>query len=317
MPKGVIERSGGRTAASDLRDMLRELEVGAGDLGGKGEQVLDVLRLRDRVQAEMERLIEQGLNLKSEQTRLETVDGVITRHAAVIEKELRKTGGLAAAREAEQPSEDKTWWFVDIPYYQAKKQRTRSTWIALAIIAVVVVVAAYVSNHFFGPGTKAERVRTHFVNGQQYVARQDWEQAIEEFQRALRIDSGRADAHVYLGVLYEITGRPTEARDQFTKAQTGLRNRRTYLETLANAYEEAGELEMAVTQLGELITAQPSHAAAHLQRAEIHVRLGNSEAAASDFAQAAELAEQQKLDQIYNQASLRLNIVLRTLTPDS
>jgi len=317
MPKGVIERSGGRTAASDLRDMLRELEVAAGDLVGKGEQILDILRLRDRVQEEIQRLLEQGLTLKPEQSRLETVDSLLTRHADVIEKELRKTGGLAAAREAEQPSEDRTWWFVDVPYYQNKKKRSRSTWIAVGIIAIVFVAAAYVSNMLFGPGTKAERTRTHFVNGQQYVARQEWDKAIEEFERALRIDSNRADAHVYLGVLYEITGRQTEARDQFTRAQSGLRNRRTYLETLANAYEEAGELDLAIGQLGELIATQPTHAQAHLQRAEIYARLGNAEDAASDFATAAELADQQNNTEVFNQASLRLNIMLRTLTPDS
>jgi len=122
---------------------------------------------------------------------------------------------------------------------------------------------------------------------------------------------------VYLGVLYEITGRQTEARDQFTRAQSGLRNRRTYLETLANAYEEAGELDLAIGQLGELIATQPTHAQAHLQRAEIYARLGNAEDAASDFATAAELADQQNNTEVFNQASLRLNIMLRTLTPDS
>jgi len=205
MPKGMVERSGGRTAASDLRDMLRRLEVGAGNLEGKGEGVLDVLHLRDEVQAEMDRLLEQGLNLKSEETRLETVDAVIARHAKVIEKELRKIGGLAGAREKEQPSEDKTWWFVDVPYYADKKRRKRTTLISVAVVLVVVVVAAYVSNLLWGPNAKAEKARASFVSGQQYMARQDWDAAIEEFQRTLRIDKNRGEAYVYLGVLYEIT----------------------------------------------------------------------------------------------------------------
>lgn len=316
MPKGMIERSGGRTAASDLRDMLRELEIGAGNLEGKGEQVLDVLRLRDRVQEEMGRLLEQGLNLKSEQTRLETVDGVIARHAVIIEKELRKMGGLAAAREVEQPSEDKPWWFVDIPYYEAKKRRKRTTLISVVVILILVAVAAYVSNLLWGPNTKAERARAAFVNGQQYVARQDWDKAIDEFQRALRIDKNRGDAHIYLGVLYEITGRSMEAREEFTRAQSALRNRRVYLQTLATAYQETGELDSAIGQLDELIALQPTHAEAHLQRAEIYAQLGDTEAAARDFAKAVELAEQQKLDQVYNQAKLRLSIMIKTLTPE-
>jgi len=315
MPKGMVERSGGRTAASDLRDMLRELEIGAGNLEGKGEGVLDVLRLRGEVQEEMERLLEQGLNLKSEQTRLETVDGVITRHAEIIEKELRKVGGLASAREQEQPSEDQEWWFVDIPYYEARKRRKRTTWISLVVILVVVAVGAYVSNLLWGPNTKAEKARASFVSAQQYVARQDWDAAIEEFQRTLRIDKDRGEAYVYLGVLYEVTNQDAEAREAFTKAQNALRNRRSYLQTLAMAYEEAEELQSALEQLDELIALQSTHAEAHLQRAEIYAELGDAESAARDFARAADLAEDQNLEKVFNQAKLRLNIMMKTLTP--
>ena len=316
MPKGMVERAGGRTAASDLRDMLRKLEIGAGNLEGKGEGVLDVLHLRDEVQAEMDRLLEQGLNLKSEETRLETVDAVIARHAKVIEKELRKIGGLAGAREKEQPSEDKTWWFVDVPYYADKKRRKRTTLISVAVVLVVVVVAAYVSNLLWGPNAKAEKARASFVSGQQYMARQDWDAAIEEFQRTLRIDKNRGEAYVYLGVLYEITDQGAKAREALTKAQNALRNRRVYLETLASAYEEVDELDLAIQQLDELITLQPKHAEAHLRRAEIYAQLGDAESAAKDFAKAAEIAEDQNLEKVYNQAKLRLGIMIKTLTPE-
>ncbi len=93
MPKGVIERSGGRTAASDLRDMLRELEVGAGDLVGKGEEILTILRLRDRVQDERWSVCWSKASLKPEESRLETIDSCLRGTPASSKKSSARRAG--------------------------------------------------------------------------------------------------------------------------------------------------------------------------------------------------------------------------------
>ena len=86
MPKGMVENViGGATAGTKLREMIRQLEIDVVNLKGKHEKILDILKLRDEIQIELQRLLDQNLNLKSEQTRIETCDLIMVRQVQLVE----------------------------------------------------------------------------------------------------------------------------------------------------------------------------------------------------------------------------------------
>ncbi len=317
MAKGMVQSYGGSTAGTRLREMIRTLEIDVANLQGKREKVVDALKLRDELEDEYQRLNEQGLNLRSERTRIETVDGILARSAGLIEKELRSQGGLAGVRAQVNPPEDRTWWYVDVPYLEGKRKSTKTAIVASAIIVVVLAIAFIASNTLFGPGTRAAKARTFFVNGQKYMERQDFTAAAGELEKAAKAIKNYGEAHTYLGVAYEKLGRSADAAAQFTAAQAAFKDRSKYLLNLAYAYNEAGDPDAALITLDDLLSQYPRKGEGYLARAEIYFAKGMAEEAAADYQSAIEQAQIAKNDYVFNQATLRYGIVLKTLTPEA
>jgi Tfp pilus assembly protein PilF len=316
MPKGMVENAiGGATAGTKLRDMIRQLEIEVVNLKGKHEKILDILKLRDEIQEELQRLLDQNLNLKSEQTRIETCDLIMERQVQLVEAELKNTGGLAAARKQRNPPEELKYWYIDIAYYQAKAKRLKNTLIAVPIIVVVVVVLAWGSIYLFGPNNVNARSRTAFVNGQKWLERGDLTNAAKEFESAIRIQSKNAEAVTYLGVVYEKQGKTDESKNQFTIAQNIFNNRRTYLLTLGQAYQTAGDTTQAEATYTLLIKTSPNYEDAYYARGQIYEAESKAQEAFADYEKASTLAEKSGNKNIYDNALLRMNIVKKTLTP--
>jgi Tfp pilus assembly protein PilF len=316
MPKGMVENViGGATAGTKLREMIRQLEIDVVNLKGKHEKILDILKLRDDIQEELQRLLDQNLNLKSEQTRIETCDLIMQRQVQLVESELKATGGLAAARKQRNPPEELKYWFIDIAYYQAKAKRLRDTLIAVPIIVVVVVALAAGSIYLFGPNNVNARSRTAFVNGQKYLERGEIADAAKQFENAVRIQKKNASAVTYLGVVYDIEGKTDDAKNQFTIAQNIFNDRRQYLMTLGQAYETSNNIPKAEETYNLLIKTSPNFEDAYYARGVIYENQGKSAEAAADYQKAITLAENAGDKNIFDSATLRLNIVDKTLTP--
>lgn len=318
MPKGMVENViGGATAGTKLREMIRQLEIDVVNLKGKHEKILDILKLRDEIQEELQRLLEQNLNLKSEQTRVETCDLIMERQVQLIESELKSTGGLAAARKQRNPPEELKYWFIDIAYYQAKAKRLKSTLIAVPIIAVVVVGLAWLSIFLFGPNNVNARSRTAFVNGQKWLERGELTNAAREFESSIRIQKKNAESMTYLGVVYEKQGKTDEAKNQFTMAQNVFNDRRKYLMVLGQAYNTIGDPTKAEETFTLLIKTSPNYEDAYLARGMIYEAQNKAAEAYADYEKASTLAEKSGNKGTYDNSLLRLNIVKKTLTPVS
>lgn len=318
MPKGMVENViGGATAGTKLREMIRQLEIDVVNLKGKHEKILDILKLRDDVQEELQRLLDQNLNLKSEQTRIETCDLIMERQIQLIEAELKSTGGLAAARKQRNPPEELKYWYIDIPYYQAKAKRLKNTLIAVPIIVVVVVLLAWGSIFLFGPNNVNARSRTAFVNGQKWLERGDLTNAAKEFESAIRIQSKNAEAITYLGVVYDKQGKADASKNQLTIAQNIFNDRRKYLMVLGQAYQTVSDITKAEETFTLLIKTSPNYEDAYYARGLIYEAQAKAQEAAADYEKASTLAEKSGNKNIYDNSLLRLNIVKKTLTPAS
>ncbi|NLV73668.1 MAG: tetratricopeptide repeat protein [Chloroflexi bacterium] len=314
MAKGVVAYSiSGATAGTKLREMIRALEIDVVNLNGKGEKVLDVFKLRDEVGAELKTLKEQGLNLKAEETRIETCDRILERQTPLIESELRKIGGLAGARKEFNPSEDKKYWFTDVPFYAAKAARRKNLLIALPIIIVVLAVLGYISITLWGPGNVKQRASATFKSGVSYLERRELDNAAREFQSAIRMQKTFGEAMTYLGVVYELQGNTAESSTILKEAQAVMKDRRKYLLTLGEAYRVAGEPDKAIETLTILVSNSPKYTEGYFARAAIYEATGKAQEAFDDYTKAAELAQASGLKKIYDESLLRLNFLKKTV----
>ena len=315
MPKGVVENViGGATAGTKLREMLHQLEIDVVNLKGKGEKVLDVFALRDQAGEEYQRLIDQGLNLKAEETRLETCDLIITRQVKLIEDELKKIGGLAGARKQRNPPEDLKYWYIDVPYYAAKKKQLKTTLIAVPIVVVVLVIVGFISIKLWGPGNVRTRANGQFVNAQKYMERGELDNAARELQSAMRTLKNFGEAMTYYGVVLEKQGKDAESKNMLTDAQNIMKDRRKYLMTLAKAYEYASDDTKAEETYTLLIKTSPNYEDAYYERGLIYEKENKAKEAFDDYTKAADLAQKSGNKSTYDNALLRLNIVKKTVS---
>lgn len=311
MPKGAVEtRQEVATAAVKLREMIRELEVGVANLKGRGVGVLDLLRLRDQVEAEMARLA-PDMDLRPERTRIETVDGILTRKTAQVIRELRSIGGLAGARRQENPPKEHWWWYLDI--FLAERQRKFAIRAVLTVVGVLVllVVANFVADRFFGMDPVQKKAYAHVSSGEHYMLQGEYDKAIAEFESAVATMPSIGDAHVALGVLYELKGEEEKAKAAFAAGEATYPTQTDYLLAVSRAYQGVQKLDKALEVAQEAVRLSPDSPQAYLVRGGIYEMKDDLALALTDYEKAADLAQAQGQDTVYVLAKTRFATLLQ------
>lgn len=311
MPKGLIQDTRSATAAVKLRQMIRELEIGAADLGGRAGKALHILRLRDQVEGELSRLREEGLDLRPERTRVETVDNILSRKAPIISRELRDVGGLPGARRSEQPPEEHWWWYLDL--YWAEKQRKKAIKSVSIIVGLLLLMIGgnYLMDRFFGMSPVEKEARGHVTQAEQFLRSGEHDKAIAQYEQAVAILPTLGDIHTTLGVLYEMQGREDKAEQAFVAAEEAIGDRARFLMALARVYESVEELNLALARIQEAVTLAPESAQAHLIRGGIFEAMDKRSEALRDYEYSGELARAAGEDALYVLSRTRMAMLLQ------
>jgi len=316
MPKGVVPESREATEATLLRQQIRELEIRVANIRGMGEGVFDLLRLRSQVEDLVQEREASGLDVRAERTRLRTVDNMLTSKAGQVVREAGLAGGLAQARRTENPSESHWWWFLDEIHNE--RQRRTAIRLSLTIIgaAVAVLIFSLVMNRFFGLDPKEKEAYSHAMNGEQLLARGEYEAAAAEYEQAVNIAPDRGEYFVYLGVIYELLGRSEDGEKALNAGQDLIGDRFKYLLVVARVYETTSQFEKALQAVEEALQLNENSAEAYLVRGGVYESMGKRQEAISDFEKAADLASEQGEDALYVLAKTRLGMLMQQ-APDS
>jgi len=296
-----------------VREMIHDLEVGLASLRGRGQGVLDLLRLRDQLDARMAGLEAEGMDLRPERTRVETIDNILMRKAAEIESELGGSGGLAMARRQETPPEDHWWWYVDLHLAESRRKSFTKTAIIVVIVAMVLIVGNYVMDHFFGLSPTEKQARSFESAAEQYLREGEIDQAILEYEKAVAVMPDLAEAQLSLGVLYEIKGDTNKSRAALSAAEDAFPGRVDYLVSLASAYQAANQLDRAMATISEAVALEPNSAQAIFIRGGIEEQSNRLAEALTDYETAATLAQEQGQDALYVLAKTRMGMLLQRM----
>ncbi|MGH7483929.1 MAG: tetratricopeptide repeat protein [Longimicrobiales bacterium] len=103
--------------------------------------------------------------------------------------------------------------------------------------------------------------------------------AAEAYERALALDATHGEAHINLGRLLQVRGRPREAESHYRQALEALPGHATAAFNLGTVLEEQGRGQEAVRAYEAALAADPGLADAHFNLSRIFERLGERTAA--------------------------------------
>ncbi len=309
----LLEASAGqepKTPAERLRARLSELEIRVANIADTGEEVLAIPRLLDEVVALMAELEAAGVDVKPEQTRLTTVQGILRRKAAQFVREANKGEGLRAAREHVHPPPDHWWWYLDDLVARQRRQRARRVvGIALGVALLIVGLGWFIQSRL----PDDPRLR-RIIDLEQMVdaalADGEWGTARTALEELRQLDPENAHYAVLLGAVYQRLGETARATAQFEDARARLGDGPFYRER-AQAYLRVGLVQEALADAQQAVDLLPDDPEAQYYLGNAYEAMGDVPAALAAYQRASELAEAQDNAQLLALIRVRMAFLLQ------
>lgn len=131
-----------------------------------------------------------------------------------------------------------------------------------------------------------DSAEAYLERGDAYAGRQKWEQAIAEYDQAIRLKPDYAEAYNNRGYAYYWKGPSTQAIADLSKALE-LRPDYPYAyNTRGAAYMASGHPEQAIPDFNRAIELQPEFPQAYTNRGNAYLRTGRLDLALADFRRA-------------------------------
>ena len=298
----------------ELRNMLRSCELSVANLKDLGAGALDLLRTLDRITEALEVLRDRGMDVRSEETRLEGIQNILRRKISLLLKELRAVGGLARAREREAPPPPEThwWWHLDLVHREWQRARLQRYLKVVAIGVALVTLAVFAYRRFvpYDPIFVAKMEHTGLA--ERYVEDGDINAALAEYEAARAIDQSDPDILIWLGMLYERQGRSEESQEAFAEAEGLVGERAEFLVMRGFNYGRLGDVDKALADGQEAVALSPDLAQAHLVLAGAYEVGGDARRALEELEITAELAQKDGNDSLYVIAKTRQAMLMQS-----
>jgi tetratricopeptide (TPR) repeat protein len=140
------------------------------------------------------------------------------------------------------------------------------------------------------PSPESTEAKIHYDRATQLVEDGKLEEAIVEYQDAIRLKPDYALAHNDLGAVYYYgMGLLADAEAEFEKAIQSDPNLALVHANLANVYDDQGRYDEGINEVNEALRPDPSLPLAHLVSGYINANLGNAAEAQAAFEKTIEL----------------------------
>lgn len=301
------------TPADELRDLLAITEKRVANLKGSGAAALRLLEEMDRVAELWPTLEAQGVDLRPEAGRWETIQMALRHAAPRLVREIRVVGGLPAARAQHHPDGDAAWW-----WNLAEAVRRRNVRLALrsAIVLAGVAVAAFalvsLLRLLFPVDPNYEKSLSAITDGEQKIAdAADYAAALVDFERAAELAPGNSDAWLRVGATLRYLGDEARARDADRRAQVLLADDVEFWLSRTGTYLSLGMYDEALADIGYILEADPENALAYYYMSSVYEERGQLAEAVSALQMAADLADRSGQAELTALARYRLGIIVQ------
>ena len=313
MGESVANGKSGTIEGSELRRMLRSCELAVANLKGLGPGALDLLRTLDKVTEGQETLRTLGMDVRSEETRLQGIEGVLRGKVGVLLRELRVVGGLGAAcaAQAPLPPESHWWWYLDIAHKKQQQSRLRRSLGLAAIVVAVLGLAVLAYDRLVPRDPRLEAKFGHIAVAERSLEEGDADTALAEYEAARALDPGDPEVLVWLGVLYEMQERVGEAEAVLAEAERLAGDRAEFLVMRGFCYGQLGNVEKALADGKDAATLNPDLPQAHLVQAGAYETMGDVGRALEELEVTAQLAQKAGSDTLYVIAKTRQALLMQ------
>ena len=246
MVKRPVE-PGVETPADTLRRTLREAEEGATLLlRGRGE-LLPLLRCLDAVAEGLQALEAEGIDLRPERTRWESLCTQLQRGAERLVRHAREgPDALRQAREELRPPEERWWWRLDLLAAEQRRRRMARTGRAVGIALLILALLGGAAYLFLRPDPLTAQKLRLYAAAERAIQEGRWEEALAHYQEAAALDPQDPEPWLRLGWAQERTGDQEAAQASFREAASRFGDPFAYELALARLYVEAGDFGQAL-----------------------------------------------------------------------
>lgn len=309
----LLEASAGqppRTPAERLRVLLTELEIRVANLAGTGEEVMRIPALMDQVIALLDELRTLGVDVTPEETRFQTVQGLLRQKAGQFVREARQAGGLKEARARAQPPPDHWWWYLDQVVTQQRRQAVkRALLIFLGLAGIIALVIWFVQQQL--PQDPRLR-RTIDLEQEMETAMMEgrWEDVLNLLAELEALNPDDPGYLLQRGVILERLDRRQEAQQVYEQARRSMGEVQFYVQRSA-FYLDVGLYESALADAQQAVSLDPENAQAHFYLGSAYEASGNIREALAVYEKAAALAEAQGQAQLVAIIRVRMAYMLQ------
>lgn len=249
---------GQMTPADELRESLAVVEKRAANVRGNSDGALALLQELDRIAALWPVLEAQGVDLRPEAGRWETVQAAVDRRAGPIVADLRALGGIDKVRRELHPEgTDAPWWQLDGVVRANNRQRIRKMGLLLGGLAVLAAVLYFGLRLLFPVDPKvAEASRRTGVGDQLIQGQADFLGALAEFEQAAALTPDDPEVLLRVGVVQEKTG-SIGAEETYARTRTLVPDAVTFNQMRASIYLTYGMIDQAERDLQAALSSKP------------------------------------------------------------
>lgn len=239
------------TVADALRQLLNDAERQI--IKPTGETVEPLLILFDRIEQQVAQLAETGMDLRSEQTRWESLQSRLQAQPGVVARAANSVGGLAKLRAAHPPASG-FWWRLDEVYATQVRRTIQRAVVTTVVILVVVVGGWQLVNYFFPPDPTAVLLLQSGNQIDEFVSKGDLKSALAVVDQTLQKSPDAPEMLVWSIILSEkLDDQERSTRDldrakqlfsdRWPQFLTMLGNQRLQLGDLTGAEQNATEAQ--------------------------------------------------------------------------
>ncbi|MCL6431466.1 MAG: tetratricopeptide repeat protein [Anaerolineae bacterium] len=308
--------------ADDLRELLTQAELIVANLRGAGARAQTLLFLMDTIQSLMARLLETGIDLRAEATRMETVERLLLSKDSTLVREMQRLGGLAKARERVKPAPAQWWWYLDQRVAERQQQLLRRALLIAAGAVTAFLLFSLAYRYLFPPDPRQVAVMERSGQADQALQVGDLSTALSLYEEAAAIKPEDPDLHIWVGVLAEKLGQADRASEAYGEAESLLPDRARFLMQRAMTWLRVGDLDRAEADALASLEENPDLAESYFVLGGVCEARGDVPGAVAAFEKTAELAEKAGNSALIVMAKTRLGMLLQaaplirpTITP--
>ncbi len=302
------------TPADELRDLLTLNEKRVVDLRGQGAKALDLLLDLDRIVEMWPQLEAQGVDLRPELGRWETLQAAVQSRGAVLVQEMRAAGGLSAVRRQQHPGGAAgKWWFLAEQVRAQRMRRWRRAGIIFASSVTVVGLLYVLVFHVLFPVDPNVRAAYNAQSaGERKLATEgDLVGALADFRRVTELMPDDPTSWLRVGCTLLRLGDAAGAAENFRQAEVLVADGVAFRLFRAPICQSLGVLDVAEADLRAVIADDPENATAYYYLSVILEQRGVLAEALAAVERAAELADASGDTQLVALARFRMGMLMQ------